>query len=670
MKNILFIISKQNYNSDSQEIIKKKNDFLKKQYDSEIFEFSSEKISFDLVNKLNPDIICFDDLVENFEEIELFKIFYQSNFRIFEFVESDLIDITVKNLKPEKFIFTNQNVLKKFISQIEDFDFLDINLKNEQFPLQLKELKNDKIKKGFIVTFFKTHYNNYGDLHVLIKSLNLNNYYIILASHSYIPFYIQNLCDLFIYEDLNLADQRKYSHGVAEISLIEKSLIQLKNLNIEWTYKISYDVLINDVKIFQKWILDYQYDFVSCLWGDCQISTNSFFCNVNFALNNLSFPKTIDEMFKRNSFIEFLWNQDIINKSLQNRIFTYQTKEDMFETNIMDNSVFNYDELHFTFNEQEKRFYISHSGPNSIKGRFAIIDYYSENIIYCGECDLNNYTLWLAPKIEFYLNNLPKNGYYIKIIDEKGEELIRRNLNISDYNFKTKLHKIYRSINCESIKIFNDCKYYEYCDFYNLNIYKKFKIPINQINTFIDAGASLGMFSLELLKHDIKKAYLIEAEPRASKILKDNIETNFIKVINKTLSNKNDFIDFFIFDNDNHNSMNSLLNENNIAINNTIKVESITIDKLFQDFIEEDAIDLFKIDIEGSEYDAFEYFSNENIQKCKMFLIEYHNNTDKRVLKIVDKLTDNNFRVFFQKYYQDQSENFIDNEMGIIYAFK
>ena len=83
-----------------------------------------------------------------------------------------------------------------------------------------------------------------------LRILSRENYYLILASHSPLDVELQKMCDYYFFQSKNIVDDRKYSHGVAESNLIEISLNHLRDQSIDWTYKVSYDIEINDVNEF------------------------------------------------------------------------------------------------------------------------------------------------------------------------------------------------------------------------------------------------------------------------------------------------------------------------------------------------------------------------------------------------------------------------------------
>ena len=200
-------------------------------------------------------------------------------------------------------------------------------------------------KIGFIITYFHTSSES---LRLLIENLTIlskENYYLVLASHSPLDKDIQEMCDFYFYQQKNIVDNRKYSHGVAESNLMEISLNHLKEHGIDWTIKMTYDVLIKDVMRFQDWINDYKYNFVSCNWGSNVICTNSFFANINFLFENIDFYKTIDEMFVNNTVLENCWEKNLRDKDVLDQTFSYENKQVFFGDNKIDQLFYDYNNI-------------------------------------------------------------------------------------------------------------------------------------------------------------------------------------------------------------------------------------------------------------------------------------------------------------------------------------
>ena len=174
----------------------------------------------------------------------------------------------------------------------------------------------DTKKIGFVITYFQHSEDGYNILLDNIKKLSKENFYLVLASHSPVDRDIQEMCDYYVYQQKNVVDDRKYSHGVAESNLIEFAFNHLKEQGIEWTYKICYDILITDISRFNDWVNDFKYPFVSCNWGHNVICTHSFFANLDFVLNNIDFYQNVESMFVINNVLENCWEKNLRDKDL------------------------------------------------------------------------------------------------------------------------------------------------------------------------------------------------------------------------------------------------------------------------------------------------------------------------------------------------------------------
>ena len=102
----------------------------------------------------------------------------------------------------------------------------------------------------------------------------------------------------------------------------------------------------------------------------------------------------------------------------------------------------------------------------------------------------------------------------------------------------------------------------------------------------------------------------------------------------------------------------------------SVEVQSITPDFLIENYIDEEKIDLMKVDIEGAEYQFFESISEESLSKIDKFIIEFHNNENFRVMSILKKLAKNGFDYKLSKWQVWDGDFIAENKMGIIYAKK
>jgi len=524
-------------------------------------------------------------------------------------------------------------------------------------------MKTD-IKHGFIITYYRSSEESERLLSDMIEVLSKENFYLVLAAHSLVPVEIQEKCDFFIYESLNISDDRRYSHGVAESSLIEMALNHLKYQNIEWTFKTCYDVIIKDTSIFSKVTQDYKWDMVTCNWGEHFICTHTFFAKVNFILENITFYKTVEQMFENSNVLELCWQNDIVRKDLKDKLYIYESKSHLFgPSNIIDVIGYDYYNVEFWLDETNGKFYIKNNG-NEYKAELRIFDYYSDTCLYVNRefHQSQGMTHWIITPVNDYLSSV-KNGLYLEIyLDHKT---IRKNIMIKDFRWKDTNSKRFQKIKRKEVK-FN-----EYCDFMSFELYNNFDIDISEIKNYVDVGACYGFAILPFVNQDTK-IYMVEPDDNNLKTLTDMWSNNSkIKIIDKAVSNTNGPIKFYLEDDL---TVVSSIFETNALGNDKgrrpVEVNSITPDNLIENYIDEQEIDLMKVDIEGTEYQFFDSISEKSLSKVNRFIIEFHNNSDFRVMNILKKLASNGFRYKLSKWKQSDGDFIAENKMGIIYAKK
>jgi FkbM family methyltransferase len=134
----------------------------------------------------------------------------------------------------------------------------------------------------------------------------------------------------------------------------------------------------------------------------------------------------------------------------------------------------------------------------------------------------------------------------------------------------------------------------EYC------ITDNIKLELNCDDTIIDCGANIGEFSIAMaLKYNLKNFVCFEPDPSEFNVLQLNMKSYNSILVNKALSNKIGFSDFYL---DNTTGDSSLLRNDNVA---TTKIETLTLDK----FLSESnikTVGLIKIEAEGFEPEILE----------------------------------------------------------------
>jgi FkbM family methyltransferase len=182
------------------------------------------------------------------------------------------------------------------------------------------------------------------------------------------------------------------------------------------------------------------------------------------------------------------------------------------------------------------------------------------------------------------------------------------------------------------IEFYDDSKFYvnHLQDYLHAGLYNETKTfnfinaHIKNTKVFVDVGANIGGYSIRAAKYC--KVYVIEPLPRNYKILKINEKLNNVKIIsfNIAAGNKNGKIKLYYTQG---NWGISSIRYEQIAF---MEVEMKTLDEI----INEESIDLMKIDVEGAEDLVLEGARN-CLKRIKMVIIEYDKLSISNVYKIL-----------------------------------
>jgi len=159
---------------------------------------------------------------------------------------------------------------------------------------------------------------------------------------------------------------------------------------------------------------------------------------------------------------------------------------------------------------------------------------------------------------------------------------------------------------------------------YDLNNYKIERFPV-----IIDVGAQIGLFSLKMAQACPKsQIYAIEPEKENFELLKKNIADNgFTNIIplNKAIASKNEKVNLYLGSlvDGKKDTCSHTIHKAGFSSNQVQQVDGIT----FKSFLEEnkiEKIDLLKVDAEQAEYELFESFPEEILNKTKSLILELH----------------------------------------------
>lgn len=177
---------------------------------------------------------------------------------------------------------------------------------------------------------------------------------------------------------------------------------------------------------------------------------------------------------------------------------------------------------------------------------------------------------------------------YIPTVNFKSRRITDRN-KILYFNHFNRLYLYSRSLSYRYNKLLS-----EYC------IYNDTELKINHEDYIIDCGANIGEFSLAFSHHfGFNKFICFEPDPSEFQILSKNIISENSLLINKALSNKNGFSEFYL---DNTTGDSSLLVNDNVK---STTIETLTLDKYVSE-ANVQSIGFIKIEAEGFEPEILE----------------------------------------------------------------
>ena len=141
---------------------------------------------------------------------------------------------------------------------------------------------------------------------------------------------------------------------------------------------------------------------------------------------------------------------------------------------------------------------------------------------------------------------------------------------------------------------------------------------VDEANCFVDAGANIGLFSRILLNQNPElKGVAIEVEDSNYVMLNKNLSMySDIKTMNCALWNENGKIK--IIERNGGSKISFAVEKSKDGTG----IDAVSVADIIKDL----TVDIFKIDIEGSEWEVFDENSDLWIDKVKLFIIELHDN--------------------------------------------
>jgi FkbM family methyltransferase len=204
-----------------------------------------------------------------------------------------------------------------------------------------------------------------------------------------------------------------------------------------------------------------------------------------------------------------------------------------------------------------------------------------------------------------------------------------------------------------------------YEQFFTDKIYDSFLDNIEKLETVVDLGANIGLFTELALRKGADKVLSVEISDKAISIF-ESIHSNNknVTLITDAVSDKEGEIT--IYSDPNNSLVGSVFPEHTNGLSDSYTVKSTTLEKILIDN-SIDRVSLLKIDVEGSEYAIFDGTNDETFSKVDNIIMEFHDNFGGRLRDSIINRLDASFDY---KIYQDDCKNFANEweERGTIFA--
>ena len=265
----------------------------------------------------------------------------------------------------------------------------------------------------------------------------------------------------------------------------------------------------------------------------------------------------------------------------------------------------------------------------------------------------NNYWTIPLPKSYYDFSENPNfSGFLVDFYDPGGNLLYSQSYQIKFIDTQKKKFRIdtYEPVFVNFEQFFTD------------KIYDKFFSQIEDLDLVLDIGSSVGLFTELAKDKGAKKIVAFEVSDRATKIFNNLHGEDFrVELIKMAVWDKKETIKIY------EDLDNSIISSAITKTDKYFEIQSIDLNSFFhENRIEK--VSLMKMDIEGSEYKAFDGLSDENLLKIENIILEFHDNVGKVLRnKILKRLI--NLGMGYQIYKEDciTHSDGISDEKGVVF---
>lgn len=549
----------------------------------------------DVINKINPDVIHFEEMPEFFCDVNLAKQIYDKNrtYKIVETSHDSSFEAKNKLFFPDRFAFISEH-------QRKTLSCLNVPITIVEYPIEYKkkgERTQSLINLGLDPN--KTHFLNVGLFTARKNQAEIINYAKSLLNENVQFHFVGNQADNFkwYWEPLmkDFPSNCKWWGERKDVdtfyNAMDVFLFTSKGNNND---KETSPLVLREAIGWEMPILMYNLPV---------------YCGMYDKYKNISWLKE-----NLNDNISLIKSK-IINSTYSNLLNFDELFDLSFESQL--------NKFNFNYKKSESNFYYV---------VFKDID--SNASMYYFTANFENYiNVWSIPiPIHAYsfIDQPSMRGIKIEVYNKDKKLVSYKDLYIKDVP-KT------RTVVLDTIDPF-DCLFNNYNEMFVHNRYDCFKFE-KYLDIVLDVGANSGLFTKLCLQKGAKKIFSIEPNNKCLENLRyiTRNDSN-VTVIDKAIAGERKKIKFYVTDD--NSTIGSIFQDHVKSESQSVReieVDCITIDDVINSY-NLPKISMLKLDVEAAEYEILHSLKKSTFEKIDSILVEYHDNHDKRVVPLVKHL--------------------------------